>query len=425
MKFAHMADVHLGYEQFGRPKRMDEFAETFRRAVEKSVEEKVEFVIIAGDLFNTSRPSPGTIKQAIRILQILKDNDIPVFAIEGNHDRTQRGPSILNLLEDLGLLNVLGLRKEKFENEYITSRNVGDQWLSYGECCGIEIFGMKYMTGAWFEANLEKFKRIFSGTGNSILVLHQGIREIEDSVMYSSAASELSLSDLPRGHAYYALGHIHKRYETTYEKSPVVYPGSLERWDFGDFEVRYIWDGVKFKRIEGWDKGFYIVENFKPKFIPLKVRPFIDIHIKGSESEIKKAIRGYTPPIPKEAYVRIVIKWRRPFDVDWIKDFIKSELVRIHTETEASEDKVVARTKLENYFTEVEKEIIELLSENDIENLELVISLLSGEYKKETQKEAGFSVVKTTENGEKNKAKKKLKQLPKKRGDLLAWIRGE
>ncbi|WP_048146911.1 DNA double-strand break repair protein Mre11 [Pyrococcus abyssi] len=413
IKFAHLADVHLGYEQFNRSQRAEEFAKAFEDAIKICVDEKVDFIVIAGDLFNSSRPSPGTIKTAVKILQIPRDNNIPVFAIEGNHDRTQRGPSILHLLEDLGLLYVLGVRDEKVENEYLTSEKTKAGWLVKGMYKDVEIHGMKYMSAAWFEGNIELFKSMFRPEGDAILVLHQGVREITEN-NYPNYSSELSLSDLPKGYLYYALGHIHKRFELTYDDAPVVYPGSLERWDFGDYSLKLTWNGFQFKEEVGVDKGFYIVEDFKPRFIRINARDFIDVHIKGhSENEIKKAVKLAVPKIPRNSYVRFNIRWKRPVDVDWIKSIVNAEYVRVNPiiikEERGPDGKDL---DVKKFFTELEWKIIELASEKEYEYyLNQIIDLLASE---EGKVEAKIDA----------KREEKKFVRPKNPGDIMAWVKG-
>lgn len=58
MKFAHLADTHLGYRQFGLLEREKDFYEVFDKIIDKIIEEKVDFVIHSGDLFDSARPSP-------------------------------------------------------------------------------------------------------------------------------------------------------------------------------------------------------------------------------------------------------------------------------------------------------------------------------------------------------------------------------
>ena len=52
MKFAHLADTHLGYRQFGLLEREKDFYEVFDKIIDKIIEEKVDFVIHSGDLFD-------------------------------------------------------------------------------------------------------------------------------------------------------------------------------------------------------------------------------------------------------------------------------------------------------------------------------------------------------------------------------------
>ena len=86
MKFAHIADAHLGREQFQQPFRYRDYLNAFRQAIEKSIDERVDFILLAGDLFHVSKPSPKAIRDAVEILNLAKRKNIPVFAIEGNHD---------------------------------------------------------------------------------------------------------------------------------------------------------------------------------------------------------------------------------------------------------------------------------------------------------------------------------------------------
>lgn len=61
MKFAHLADTHLGYRQFGLLEREKDFYEVFDKIIDKIIEEKVDFVIHSGDLFDSARPSPSAL----------------------------------------------------------------------------------------------------------------------------------------------------------------------------------------------------------------------------------------------------------------------------------------------------------------------------------------------------------------------------
>ena len=61
MKFAHIADIHIG--GWKEEKLNSLGIEAFRRAIDNCIAERVGFVIIAGDLFNTALPNIDLIKE--------------------------------------------------------------------------------------------------------------------------------------------------------------------------------------------------------------------------------------------------------------------------------------------------------------------------------------------------------------------------
>src|SRR6266581_5216614 len=86
--FIHVADSHLGYEQYGVRERFNDFTRSFWNVIDEALERNVDFMVIAGDLFNKRAIDAQTLIHAIEGLRKLKEHNIPVIAIEGNHDRS-------------------------------------------------------------------------------------------------------------------------------------------------------------------------------------------------------------------------------------------------------------------------------------------------------------------------------------------------
>ena len=101
MRFAHLADSHLGYRQYGLIDRETDFYRVFESTVDKIIESDVDFVIHSGDLFENPRPTPRAILEFQNSFLRLKEENIPVYAIAGNHDsvlRKGRKGYFINLL---------------------------------------------------------------------------------------------------------------------------------------------------------------------------------------------------------------------------------------------------------------------------------------------------------------------------------------
>src|SRR5947199_9822411 len=107
--FIHVADTHLGYDQYSVRERFNDFSRAFWSIMDDAVERRVDFVVIAGDLFNKRAIDAQTLIHAIEGLKKLKDKGIPVIAIEGNHDRSyyRDGTSWLQFLYYKGYLILL------------------------------------------------------------------------------------------------------------------------------------------------------------------------------------------------------------------------------------------------------------------------------------------------------------------------------
>src|SRR5579863_6488367 len=106
--FIHIADTHLGYEQYGVRERFNDFSRAFWDITDEAVNRQVDFVVIAGDLFNKRAIDALTLIHAIEGLKKLRDKGIPVVAIEGNHDRSyyRDGTSWLQFLCHQGYLKL-------------------------------------------------------------------------------------------------------------------------------------------------------------------------------------------------------------------------------------------------------------------------------------------------------------------------------
>ena len=113
MKIVHLADTHLGYRALpgiqdpneGINQRQADVFQTWREAIEKAVELKPDAVIHAGDLFDSSRPAPRSLAEALDGFALLRDAGIPAVVIAGNHEapRFRSGGSVFQILERFGV----------------------------------------------------------------------------------------------------------------------------------------------------------------------------------------------------------------------------------------------------------------------------------------------------------------------------------
>src|SRR3989338_9459862 len=101
MKFAHIADVHLG--GWSDPVMTELNDATFAKAIDLCIQERVDFVLVAGDLFNASFPGVDRMKTAIEKFRLLQKQGIRLYYIAGSHDFSPSGKTMLDLIEKAGL----------------------------------------------------------------------------------------------------------------------------------------------------------------------------------------------------------------------------------------------------------------------------------------------------------------------------------
>jgi DNA repair protein SbcD/Mre11 len=249
MKFAHMADCHIG--SWRDPKLKDTSTVAFMKAIDASIKENIDFIIIAGDLFNTSFPRLDNLKSVVGKLKQLRDLDIPVYIVPGSHDYSASGKTILDVLEEAGL----------FINVFRGSSENGKLRLKFtvDKKTGAKITGMLGKRGTLERSYYEKLETfdLENEEGFKIFVFHSGIDELKPKEMENILSQPLSL--LPRGFDYYAGGHVHIVEDKKIEGyGTIAYPGPLFPNSFAELE-----------KLGGG--GFYIYDNGKLRWEPVQI----------------------------------------------------------------------------------------------------------------------------------------------------------
>ncbi len=239
-KFAHMSDIHLGAH---RDQILQELEiSTFIKAMDKCVEQKVDFIIISGDFFHIGIPELGIVDKALHKMVEVKKKGIPIYVIYGSHDYTPTGTSIIDLLKTAGILtNIVNWRMED-----------GKLRLSFTEDpkTGAKITGILARKNGLESKYYERLDKqiLEEQDGFKIFMFHSGITEFKPT--YLTEMDSIPISCFPKNFDYYAGGHIHEKGEFNlpgYQN--VVFPGALFTGYGRDIEAS----------VRGETRGFYLV----------------------------------------------------------------------------------------------------------------------------------------------------------------------
>ena len=216
-RFIHAADIHLdsplkGLEQYdGAP--VDAIRGATRRALENLVglalAERVDFVLIAGDLYDGTWRDHNTGLFFVRQMSRLREAGIPLYLIAGNHDAVNK------MTRSLRLPNNPGGDDPFFSAKAAETRRL--------ESLGVAIHGRSFLSAAESSNFALQYPVADPGLFN-IGLLHTSLEGDTEHDRYAPC----TLDDLrSKEYQYWALGHIHKR-RIVDEDSQIVYSGNIQ-----------------------------------------------------------------------------------------------------------------------------------------------------------------------------------------------------
>lgn len=343
VKILHFADTHIDVAAHGRrepvsglPLRVLDFLKALDTIVDTAIDQKVDLVLFAGDAYKDRTPVPTFQREWGKRIRRLSDAKIPTLLLVGNHDLSpaQGRAHALQEYETLPVPHVHVVSEPKLltppDLEGLPLQILAIPSLSRSRMMArhqisathpAEIYAqietlLAELVGTWLEQ--------IDPALPTVLTAHASVQGAK----YGGERSVMLGSDLvlPGGLVrnpkldYVALGHIHKAQNLNENAHPpVIYPGSIERVDFGEAA------DDKFFVIAEVDKGHTEVHWHQ-----LHGRPFIDrsVNLTSLEGALDQLI-GALPPQEElqDAIVRLVVTYPR----DWETD-IDESAVRRHAE---------------------------------------------------------------------------------------------
>jgi exonuclease SbcD len=359
MMIGHISDTHLG-AFIGRDEELREVAEdvneSFLEAIELFIRERVDVVIHSGDVLDEPRPYGDALKALLNGVKRLNEKGIPFLYTFGEHDvspiPSMPYPYLASLLElaeyvgdgkphEVKGLTVVGFHKyKKIDREHLVKKleAIGEQARSF--------------------------------SGKKVLVLHQGIKE------FFGPGSELSIYEIPKGFDYYAMGHIHNRFETKLGRGLLAYPGTSHWTEVDDPDEC----GVLIVDLSGDEPQAHWVklENVRPK-VRVRVdvkdlertlkelmgrevakKPVLWMEVEGEEVDLKTV----ESRLAQKYVIRRLVLRRRPsegFELGHVEE------LDIDAELKKSALKVIGDEEVVEYAL---GELLRLLSEGKAEEAE-------------------------------------------------------
>ncbi len=386
MKFAHIADAHLGYRQYKSDKRALDFAQAFKKAIEFAEMENVDFILIAGDLFHKkSEMDPVTLAQATVVLEKCKK---PVLVVEGNHDSTYFRERF-SWIDYLQARNLVINLKPSFEGGEIVIEEWDGESGAYVDLGEARVYGLKYY-GMLTERILGSYLPMIKRDGFTVFMSHFGLEGYMN--IYGCINSQI-LYRYDSKIDYVALGHIHKKY---IENEYIFNPGSLETCDILEYS---------------FEKGFFLIERdgemrwrhvtsfYTPRVFRVIELNFVDyedlrqrlLHEKGSKGEVVLLRIKADKNLDREKIERIASEILEPLvlrvEVDYSRGTLQALTTSYSSKTEIEREVISAILKGFGYegIDEVVLTLKELFTAGEINEVEEIVTQLLSERLKEAE----------------------------------------
>ena len=215
IKFIHTADIHLAkelsYNAISAADSNNIFLEAGRKAfknlVQLAVKEKVDFILIAGDLYDREARSIKASRFFLKQTQYLKENNIDIFIISGNHDPAGVENEVFELPDNVHYFSSEEVEVFEYQKEGKTAARILGQ--SYRQ---------KFESRTMYNYYTVPDQSVFN-----IALLHTALSR--DNNRYVPAAKSDLLTK--RGINYWALGHLHQ-YQKLNDNPAIYFPGTLQ-----------------------------------------------------------------------------------------------------------------------------------------------------------------------------------------------------
>ncbi len=326
VRIAHIADVHLGapcsYLGDKASLRKKDFETTFERVIDicLSPENRINALVIAGDLFDTIDPPSALVGFVQKNISRLTERGIPVIIVPGTHDAYGYAQSVYKMYHFSGADILCSPTLTPLVKE-ISGKKVF-------------FYGMAYTPG-FSGSPFESFAPI-QEEGIHIGIIHGSLQqpshwERREQDLYISG-EDVACSNLD----YLALGHYHTFQQHTFGKTVAVYPGSLEGKTFSE-------QGERFMVIVDFAAKTPVLEK---RAVHTRVIASIDISVDEypceSQEDLINLIKSSVDP---ESIVELTIRGTSEFLIDtaFLKQVLSdtSFYIRVKDETTMAESSLV------------------------------------------------------------------------------------